>query len=365
MRSLLIATLSLALAATTTAQNYFGIYSGCTNFTSRGALGTNGGDNLLEIKSSHFSGIGHDTAGVGTVLTGFRHVLQDQNASTVENYSFIIRRDSAGAPDCSAAGVILQTATLASPSGAGTLAWIITATLTTPSTLLPLCNTYYHGLNIPANAGWTADGLSSHIGTYYLLNGTQADNPAPNAPNIAWNCLNSAPVQPTSNRTIRYELQVQAAVLNMGNTDPTLIGVTTNCVSTLLNAAGNPRSWGAGGMYPENGGGRNDGLDCRIFDIANQSGLFAVFLGVNLGCPGLPIGSIANGALYLNPAGPFVQVASGTLDTTGTGIATVLPPNTAPLTVVNRFLDFQAFTVGSSFALPGNLSNRASVQYLP
>jgi len=364
MRSLFLASLALTLAATATAQtpNYFGIYSGCTNYTSRGNLGSNAGDNLLAVPATHFAGIGHDATGTGTVLTGFRHVLQDQNASTVEPYSFIIRADMGGQPDCTTAGVLLQTTALNSPSGAGTLAWIITATLTTPSTALPLCNRYYYGLNFTAS-GWTADGLSSHIGTYYVLGTTQADNPAPNAPNVAWNCLAGSPSQPASARTIRYELAVSSSVLNLGNTDPTLIGNAANCVSTLLNASGNPRSFGAGGLYPENAGAsRNDGLDYRLFDAANPSGLYAVFLGVNLGCPGIPLGALANGALYLNPGGAFVQVAAGLLDTTGAANGTIIPPGTAPLVVINRPLDFQAF---SALALPGNLSNRASTIYLP
>ncbi|MEZ5963444.1 MAG: hypothetical protein R3F56_06315 [Planctomycetota bacterium] len=368
MRSLFLASVSLALAATATAQspNYFGVYSGCTNYTSRGTLGTNAGDNMMQVPSTHYAGIGHDATGAGTVLTGFRHVLQDQNSLVTEPYSFIIRADNAGQPDASAGGILLQTAPLQSPSGTGINAWIITATLTTPSTALPLCNTYYQGLNLAANAGWTTDGLSSHICTYYLLGTTQADNPAPNAPNLAWNIdgATMAITQPSA-RCIRYELMLDAAVLNMGGTDPTQIGNTSNCVSTLLNAAGNPRTFGAGGMWPENGGGRVDGIDYRVGDFPNQSGLFAVFLGVNIGCPGIPLGSIASGALYLNPGGAFVQVAGGSLDTTGAANGTVLPPGAAPAILVNRYLDFQAFTVGPTFALPGKLTNRASVQYLP
>lgn len=367
MRSLLFA--SIALASTAVAQspvNYFEIYSGCTNYTSRGALGVNGGDNLLQIPASHFSGIGHDATGAGTVLTGFQYVMQDQNAATQEQYSLIIRADNAGAPDPTAAGLLLQTTTLTSPSGSGTLAWIVTVGLATPSTALPLCNTYYHGANTVAAPGWTADGLSWHICTYYNVNGTAASNPAPtNVPNIAWNIIAGAPTQPGGPRSIRYHLQLNAAVLNMANTDPTLIGVTTNCVSGLLNPAGNPRDSGVGGMWPENGGGRNDGLDCRIRDLASANGIWALFLGTNLGCPGLPLAGLANGALYLNPGGPFIQVASGGIDATGVGTAIVLPPGSAPGSIVNRFVDFQGFTIGSSLALPGNLTNRASVNYLP
>src|SRR5690606_37225731 len=137
--------------------------------------------------------------------------------------------------------------------------------------------------------------------------------------------------------------------LNMSNTDPTQIGNAANCASTLLNPQGNPRSWGVGGMWPEHGAGCNDGLDARSRDAANANGVFALFLGINLGCPGLPLGGLANGALYLKPGSAFVQVAAGELNPTGVGEVEVIPPGVAPPQLVNRIIDFQAFTVGPSF----------------
>jgi hypothetical protein len=363
MRSLLFVTLALASTAAAQTQNFFGLWPGCTNFTTRGALGGSAGDNLLQIRSSHFSGIAHDAAGTGTNMTGFRHVLQDQNASTQESYSFIVRADNAGAPDCTPTGLLLNTAPVLSPAGAGTLAWIITGTLATPSTVLPLCATYYIGLALPANANWTADGLSTHMSSYYLLNGSQAGNPAPNAPQLAHNCLNGAPVPITNNRTYRYEVMTLAAVMNLYNEDPTLVGQTSNCVAPTL------RDYAAGGMWPENGGGRNDGLGCRIDDPLNQGGLFICLLGVHANfCPGLPIGFLANGGLYLNPALPLVQLASGALAaTTGRGEAPIIPPGALPPHIVGNLgrFDFQGFTIGAGFQLPGNLTNRASAFYLP
>jgi hypothetical protein len=59
--------------------------------------------------------------------------------------------------------------------------WIVTHTLTTPSTVLPLCATYYHGASVAAAPSWPTDGLSFHIGSYYDLGGTQADNPGPSS----------------------------------------------------------------------------------------------------------------------------------------------------------------------------------------
>lgn len=376
MRSLLLATALLASSAIAQTPNIFDIYS-CTNYTSRGAVGVNPGDILLKVPSSRFQGIGQDPTGGGTTLLGFNYVMQDQNAATVENYSLIVRGDNNGQPDATAAGVLLQTTPLTSPSGTGTLAWIFTVTLTTPATVVPLCNTWYTGANVGPAALWTADGISYHIGTQALLGGTQAGNPAPNATqaevHLAWDIINGTggtPAQPGGFRIIRFGHLVPAtsALLRIGGTDPTLIGVSANCTSAQLNAAGNPRCFATGGMYPGANATRSDGLDCRVRDSSNANGVFATFLGSSLGCPGLPLGGLANGALYLNPGGIFVQVGAGALAAgTGEGTAIMLPPGVAQASWGSQgvTLEFQAFTIGPAFTLPGNLSNLASVSYRP
>jgi hypothetical protein len=352
---LLAAALSAAAAAQTSA-NLFDIYSGCTNFTSRGVVATNAGEYLLQVRASHFVGVGHDPTGNGTLLSGFQYFTQDQNAATVETYSLVVRSDAAGAPDCSAAGLLLSVGPLSTPGGTGTIAWQITTNLTTVSTALPQCSTYYQGLEFAAAPGWPNEGQSVHLTDYPL-----GDNPAPGALSLTWNCLNGAPQQPQFRESIRVGSLVRAPVLHMGNVDPSL-------ATTCLVSVGN-RSFGAGGMWPQcqgTAGPRNDGLDCRVRDAASANGVFALFLGTDLGCPGVPLSGIADGALYLNPGGAFLQVTAGVLDSGGLGTATAVPPGSAACTtVVNRFLHFQAFTVGGGFTLPGRLSNRASVNYLP
>lgn len=361
MRLSLLFTLALGLHAhAQTPTNLFEIYSGCTNFTSRGSIGPNAGEYMLQVRSSHFAGIGHDVTGTSTRLIGFRYTSQDQNGVTPETYSMIVRADLAGTPDCTNAGLLFTTGSLTTPPSTtvGVVAWNITTTLATVSTALPLCNTYYQGGQFPAAPGWSAgtDGQSLHITDYPL-----GDNAAPTAPSLTWNCLAGAPVQPNFQETVRVDAIVEAAVLNMGNVDP---GLTTTCLISLAN-----RSFGAGGMFPQctgSVGPRNDGIDARVRDAANAGGVFALFLGTAGNCPGLSLGSLARGSLYLNPAGPFVQIAAGALDAGGVGIVTAIPPNTAACgRAVNRLVDFQAFTVGPAFTLPGNLTNRASVNYLP
>lgn len=365
MRSLLLVPLALASTAMAQTPNLFDIYSGCTNFTSRGSVGVNAGEILLQVPSTHYAGVCQDATGAATSLTGFQYITQDQSGVTQETYYMVVRGDNSGAPDASAAGLLLRAGPLTTPASTVTtpVAWIITATLTTASTAVPLCNTFYMGGEVAAAPGWAAtDGQSFHICSYYIINTTQADNPAPNAPNLAWDIVNGAPLQPGAARCIRIGLLANSAMLKLGNNDPTLTN-TANCVTTLGNV-----SFGAGGMWPQAQGAsgtRNDGLNFRVRDAANANGVTVVFLGQNIGCPGLPLAGLANGALYLNPGGVFLQLASGALDATGLGTGALIPASPAVAAVVNRVVDFQAFTLSPTFALPGNLTNRASVAYLP
>ncbi len=350
--SLPVLSLALAFCANADAQtptNLFDIYSGTTNFTSRGIIGTNAGEYLLQVRASHFSGLGHDQSGGGTRLSGFHYVLQDQNGATPETYSLVLRAEAAGVPDCTAAGLLLRVGPFTTaPGGAGAVVFDMNQTLATPSTVLPLCATFYQGIDFAAAPGWTADGLSVHVTDYFL-----GDNPAPGAPSLSWNCLNGSPQQPAFFETIRVDTLVESAVLQMGNVDPT---------------ASNRRSFGAGGLFARcegPAGLRNDGLACRVRDAANANGIFVLFLGTSLGCPGVPVSGLANGALYLNPTGVFLQLTVGPLSAAGEGIGTAIPTGlSACIRVVNRFVDFQAFTLGPSLTLPGNLTNRASVSFL-
>ncbi len=372
MRSLLLASLVFASsAAAQTAANHFLIYNEvCTNFTSRGSLGMFGGNNLIQVPGDRFSGIGHDASGGGTKLLGFRSILQDQNAATVEAYSYIIRADSGGAPDPNAGGILFQTAAINSPGGSGILAWNVFTDLGTPATTaLPTTpgTTFYYGMDW-GPSGWTADGLSTHINTYYPLAGntcglTRTDNPAPTGvPNLTWNLITGAAsaTQPGVFRSPRYELKLEAAVLNLGNVDTNL---ATDPTWTCFCGA-TTRSFGCGGMYPQNGGSRVDGMDFRVRNFNYPMGLYALFLGE----PGAAfnLAPIFAGNLYLNLAGPnipFTQLSSGSLDAAGQGIGTIVPPNFFPPSFRNFRLDFQAFTLGAGF--PGMMTNSAATSWLP
>ena len=109
MRNLLTSCL-LALAtplATQPQSNLFEIYpaANCTNFTSRGGLGANAGEVLLQVPCSHFVGVGQGDTGSQTSLLGFNYVIQDQNASTPDPYHVVVRSDNHGVPNCAGSGV--------------------------------------------------------------------------------------------------------------------------------------------------------------------------------------------------------------------------------------------------------------------
>ncbi|MEZ5964739.1 MAG: hypothetical protein R3F56_12905 [Planctomycetota bacterium] len=332
------------------------LVKGCTNVSSRGTLGSAGGDTLSGKTDE--DGVGQDPSGTGSSLEGFAVTIQDQQSASVEPFSFVLRADRSGQPDASAGGLLLQTALVSPPSGVGTQAWLLTVTFTTASTVLPLCGASYYGLNLPANGAWPNDGLSIHAGTYYQVGNSQGDNPAPNAPNVAWSIPGGTggnPAQPAP-MCQSVGLLVPAAVLIMGNVDPTLTGSPTNCIANQGN-----RSFGAGGRWPRIGGGRADGLDCLVRGPAN--GFFAVYFGLTM-CPGLPLGGLATGALYLNPAA-IVAVSTGALGATGDGTTTLLPPGAVPVGVLNQPLGFQAATIDLVGAGSVNLSNLARTRFLP
>lgn len=371
-------------AAALAAQNEFGIvavHNGtlslnatCTNFTTRGTLGTAAGSILVEVPGTHFNGIGQDANGATTTITGFRYLMQDQNAAAAaEIYDFEIRRQSnpPPGPDCTAAGIIFNLVGLQSPPGGSPAAFFITNTLNPPMTSLPMCDTFFMGVNVPFNAGWTNpsptwDGLSIHMGSYYTLQTRTASNPAPNAPNIAWNCSAGLVTQPTP-RTYRFYLLTNAPLLNMANEDPTLAG-TGHCLNSTTTPAYLNTDTGPGGLWPESQGAgftRNDGLKVRVQYLAAANAPFFVFIGFGTQCPGIPIPFLYSGGLFLSPALPIVQVASGILDGSGTGFpgTAIVPTIFAPGTPYPRNFTFPF----QALVLSGGLiaSNMAGSRFLP
>ncbi|MEZ5966370.1 MAG: hypothetical protein R3F56_21220 [Planctomycetota bacterium] len=322
------------------------------DFATRGTLGNNPGEILMEVPATHFSGIGQDNTGTGTILIGFRHVLQERASATGNTYSLLVRRGTGGRPSTDSAGILMQTSTLTGPPSSGNAAWIITYDLATPSAALPTCDTFYFGVETSPATSFT--GLAWHMVT--TGGPARGDNPAesPLVPNLAWDRVSGSLV-PRQPPVCAYNMSVRvlAPVLNVGNVDP----------SWSNGSAINFTSYGLGGMWPQVSGTRSDGLACRVRDANNANGSFVVFASSGVVCPGSPLGNLATGALYLTPS-VLVPVASASLTNTGEGTALIAAPASLPTALSNHTLHLQAFTLGIGATLPGHLSNRASTRFL-
>lgn len=304
---------STALASGLAAQNLFEIYPSCTTHTSRGTLNGAAGEVLLQIPGSHFIGVGHVPNGLSSQARGMRFVMQDQDAATQDNFSVVIRADLAGAPDCSASGLLATMGPLTPPPAVGITAWQLTVTFAAPVGI-PQCDTFYVGVGLAA-ANWTADGQSLHVARY-----DSGSNAATNAVNLAWNCASSgASSQPATARTIRIGPLVAAAVLNMGNVDP----LGTRCM-------GPGADFGAGGLWPvcegTTGTMRNDALHFRVRDDALPAGACAVYAWPFTACASAYPFPFADGAWYLSPGYSGLFIGGGLLTNGEASGPTILTP---------------------------------------
>lgn len=344
------ATAACALASWTSASaqgNYYEVWpdsvaaSATTNATTRGTLGTAAGDVLQEWPVDMVAGVG-DT-GAGCQFTGalFRH--QDQDAATQENYAIIVRKpDPMGMVDPTPGGILFQGPTVQTPLSAGIVAWTTTVGFTTPVTL-PCDKGQFVGLYMDPAPGWSAtDGHSMHMASYVDLGPPYppvGDNPRRTARNISWNTSNGVVTNTPSGRVFAFALLTNAAVLNMGNIDPT----STRSPGGI--------SYAAGGFFPEVklGGARDDGLVARVRDNTNTGGSAHVLLGSGQLPFGLPLPPFS-GSIWLNPAGAIVPVGSATLNA-GVATITVAPPAAIP-PLLGFSLWFQGVTLNSGFANP-------------
>jgi hypothetical protein len=363
-RSLLLGCLLTAAVAAQSSNNLFEIYSGCTNFTSRGTLATSAGEVLMQIPASHFSGVGQDASGDVAEFAGFRYLTQSQNAAVPSTYHLVLRSPHAsGAPDCSPAGLRYRHGPLSLPSGSGIVAWVVTSVPATPLPPIQTCQTLFMGAELAAAPNWTSAGQSLHISTYYSTGGTSGDNPRPNAPNLAWDCVAGAARQGNNPYCIRFGLLTPACVLNTGNVDPTMI--PTGCL-----AMQDFTSWGAGGLFPLCQGAtgpRNDGIAVRVRDVAHANGIFVTLLSHGPGlCPGFACPPLIAGRIFSNLPPLSMVGPSGVLDASGEGRATVLTPGSQVRALCNllqrNMLNVQAFGMTPG-VLPASASNRAGVQF--
>ncbi len=163
-------------AALAVAQSEMRHYDGTTEFTSRGATGTDAKTLLQRIPG--------DQHGSNNTVVAVRMILQDQNALTTEIFTLELRgNDPAGPPTGQpnmGAGGLLGSAgpfdvLFPCPSGA------CAALFTFSGLAIPVPDgpsvpggDFYTALATPAEPGWTGDGVSCHISAALSgLNGEQ------------------------------------------------------------------------------------------------------------------------------------------------------------------------------------------------
>lgn len=360
------------LACLTNAQtppDLFQIYpdttGAATSATTRMSLGTSAGELLQEVPAKFFAGIGDN--GQSCQVDGFFCLTQDQNQATAETFNIVIRSNLAsGGPDASAAGLLFRSADVNLPSNpvGGVAAYLVNIAFATP-VKVPCTGGMSYGLEVRAGA-WTADAQSMHMAFYTVTPtgfpaGDNTRNGLLNATHQhAWYILNGvatrAALSGTSpGRSMRCGLTTKAAIVNIGNNDPT----TTKTADK--------HSYGFGGVYPaikDVANTRDDGLTARVLDTANVGGTAFLFLGTATG-PAFNLAGFG-GNLYLSLPGGVFSIGSAPILPTGTpvvGVASVpvAPPGAIP-SATGVTLFFQAISVGTGFANP-RFSNAQGVNF--
>lgn len=320
----LLASLGFAGSMSAQALNQFDQYSGLTNYTTRAAMpGTSVGDVCQRYQAELYAGSGQYVSGATLVhrVSTLYVVNQDQNASTQEAFTVaMIAADPTGnlalntqAPD--AAVDLFRTGPFNTPTSTatGAAAWIWTITLGTAYDTLPQGVDFYTACGVPANAAWTADGMSVHMSGW--AQAVLADQPYATGPNVIPNCVytidrTGAPI--VSGRADRYQriwFGTPSGLTRIGaDIDPNVL---------VLNLP-NP-CYGAVGVYPNQTITRLDGIAFKISD-ANYPNMPCATIG-SFGGFGAPIGGFGGilGDLVLSPFAILAPLfASGLTDAAGT-----------------------------------------------
>jgi len=321
----LLASLGIVGAAVAQTNNEFPLNSDATNFTSRSALaGTSEGEVCQVFPAEFFNAIGQTDDGAGNTvnrIAGMRYTLQDQSGITQEFYEGGLKGDDPLAPgNVDPTNDLVRFGPFGTPasSATGAVAWIFTVTLGTPYDNPTPQADIWGFIDLPANAAWTADGVSIHM--------------------CGWG--NSPVDNPNLNATIRNFVNIvdQTAILNgtnpqaavsVDNTKMHRIWLTTPAATLKVGAdidvnaqvCPNP-NYGAAGLYPDQNAGRNDGVAFRVVDANLPSTAFTVLgtFGPSTANPPIPVSGFvpgSPGSIYLNLPWLSDSFATGATDATG------------------------------------------------
>ncbi|GEM_PF-5718737 len=287
--------------------------------------------------------VGGGSASIGA----FRRVAQDQDAATQEAWRVIVRKDKAGKPDATTAGLVFRSAPSMTPKASGIQAWILTTSFKTP-VVVPSNVDIYVGMEFAAITGpkkWPQDGQSNHCASF-LSALPKGDNPRAGVPNPAWGIVHGTPpvVSQPSGRWLRQWVFTAGAVLQQGGVDPN---------NTRQSPKGSP-NYASGGIYPDilnTAKSRFDDLSLRVVDGNSKAGLAAILWDTGRG-PGIGISGII-GKYGLSTTVQVLTVLP--LGATGVKEMTIpLGPKTSPVRSIlkGKKIHWQAFVfkkVGSGF----------------
>jgi hypothetical protein len=284
-------------------------------------------EGLQQIDAAWFRGVG-DT-GSGCLAHAMFWWAADEDITTAEGYGVVLRlADVNGAPDATPTGILLSIQGLSTPAGAGGPrgSWIMTDGFATPLAL-PCDQTWFQGIDLPANTAWPAtDGLSlwAADGLAAASPPTVGENHRLGAPNITWSVDTTFATSASRPWTYILGVRVDAPVLHLGGIDPLSARTGT------LGAS----SYGMNGLFPEL---PTDGLDARVQDNANPNG-FAVLAGALDYGP--PLGFGYPGQLWLDL--PTLVTVGFAVMSGGVGTIPIAAPGSLPASAIGIELKFQA-----------------------
>lgn len=283
-------------------------------------------------------------------ITALHYVLQDQRAATRESYEVGVKGADPLAPSqVDPTNDLVRVGPLSTPPStlSSPVAWIFTATLATPFDGVPTREPMWVFVDLPSAPNWTTDGLTVHESRWA---GTAIPTDTPNSR------ATTIPLVHTVDQTaIRGgtapRLAVQSSVAHLVRLGFVTPGSTLRVGSDVdpsLQVCPNP-NYGAGGIYPDHGPARRDGLALR-FEDANTDGSAVTVLATFGGAtsrPPIPMSTVVNGgvgSVYLSMPPLDIAFAVGRTGPPGILETIVFPwPLITPGPV--GFMSFQAFVL--------------------
>lgn len=342
------------------ASNEIRLYSGVSNLHTRSALpASSAGDVCLRFPAAFFAGLGQTVDPVSNRpvrrITRMRFGVVDWNGLTTEAFEAGIKAADPGAPGrVDPVNDLVRIAGLRTPARTypQTTAWHFSITFATPFDGLPAGGDVWAFVHLPVAPNWPTDGLTL-FDSYWAGPGSAqpADAPNPRATLL--------PLVHTIDQTaILAGTPPRSAVTALSDHVPRIFlatpGVVLSVGIDVLPIAPYPYvginpNFGVGGIYPDHGPVRRDGLAFRVEDANSDfSRVFVIgaFGGPRSGSP-TPLSSLVAqgvGSLYLSPPVLSAVFASGSTNGAGWYMPVSFPwPLTVPAPVGR--MSFQALVL--------------------